>query len=249
MPRVLKLIVAIAGVLGVGSAVLLVVLVKSTERSGDPMADSSRPVNARPAEPDEEVIGLSIPEFAMIDQDGRPFSRADLAGHVTVINFIFTNCPLICPFMTDTMSEIATRLRATDARFVSFSVDPVHDTPERLRAFAARYQADHRRWKFVTEHGAPVSTLPDPAHEPDANTADRPTIVGNILRNGLRMMTRPNPDEPITLSDGSTMANIIHPEWFVLLDRDARVLGIYRRSDPAQVDALVERIQRIDRAK
>lgn len=245
----MKFLALFAGVLGVGSALLLVILVRTTEPSNEP---APRPLS-RPEQPDEEVIGLSIPDFALVNQDGRPFTRADLSGNITVANFIFTNCPMICPFMTDTMAEIATRVRATDARFVSFSVDPVHDSPARLKTFAARYQADHSRWTFATEHGLTAPANPaspaDPPPDRDANTAERPTIVGNILRSGLRMMTRPNPDEPITLADGSTMANIIHPEWFVLLDRDVRVLGVYRRSDPAQVDALVERVKALDRNK
>lgn len=247
MPRALKFLAFFAGVLGVGSAILLVVLAQRAGKPGEPMVTPAQPAD----QPDEEVIGLAIPEFTLVDQDGEPFTRNDLLGHVTVVNFIFTNCPMICPFMTDTLAEIAQHLRATDARFVSFSVDPVNDSPARLTEFAARYQADHSRWTFATEHGLPVPANPaspgDPPPELDANTAERPTVVGNILRNGLRMMTRPNPDEPITLADGSTMPNIIHPEWFVLLDKNARVLGVYRRSDPAQVDALVARVKQLDR--
>ncbi len=247
MPRVLKILMLFAGIIGIGSAVLLVVLANSVEpRTVEPSVQPRSP-NTDPTLPDEEVVGLSIPEFALIDQDGKPFARADLLGHPTILNFIFTNCPMVCPFMTDTLSEVAQRLRATDTRFVSFSVDPLHDTPERLREFAARYEADHSRWTFATEHGLANPTPEGGFPELDANTSERPTIVGDILRKGLRMMTRANPDSPVPLPDGTTMANIIHPEWFVLLDERANVLGVYRRSDPAEVDAMVARAKRLDR--
>ncbi len=51
---------------------------------------------------------LRIPPFTLVDQEGRPFTNADFSGRVTVVNFIFTNCPFICPMLTESMHKLAT---------------------------------------------------------------------------------------------------------------------------------------------
>jgi protein SCO1/2 len=178
-----------------------------------------------------------------VDQDGRPATRDMFNGQVTILNFMFTHCRLVCPAMTDEMSKIADRLQGTGVRFVSMSVDPEHDTPASLKQFAAIYNADHTRWKFL---------------------AGKPGVVDVIVKDGLKFALEPdpNPDNSIPLGApgagagdgkggdlGASMSNIIHPEWFVLIGRDARVLGIYRYRDSERVDELVKRAIEIDRRK
>ncbi len=92
-----------------------------------------------------------VPEFRLVDQSGAPFGLAELRGTVWVANFIFTTCPTVCPMLTTQMRNVQQRLRdQPNVRFVSFSVDPERDTPEVLRAYAARHGADLSTWRFLT---------------------------------------------------------------------------------------------------
>lgn len=90
----------------------------------------------------------TLPDFTLTDEAGRPFTKRDLAGHVWVADFIFTNCPGACLRMSKQMQQI----QAANAklRLVSFSVDPARDTPRVLAAYARRNQADPARWRFLT---------------------------------------------------------------------------------------------------
>src|SRR5690606_168937 len=59
------------------------------------------------------------------------------------------------PVLTTQMANLHRRIDSPDVRFVSVSVDPATDTPERLREYAARFRADTSRWSFLT--GDPAS--------------------------------------------------------------------------------------------
>jgi protein SCO1/2 len=65
------------------------------------------------------------------------------------VDFIFTECASACPIMSGHMSALQSRI-PSDVKFVSFSVDPEHDTPPVLLAYAKQYGADNDRWRFLT---------------------------------------------------------------------------------------------------
>lgn len=95
-----------------------------------------------------------VPPFTMTDSQGHPFDSRELAGKVWVADFIYTNCPAACPFMSARMRSVQNAIRRKkDVRLVSISVDPARDTPPILNAFAQRYGAPTDQWIFLT--GAP----------------------------------------------------------------------------------------------
>ena len=92
-----------------------------------------------------------VPAFTMTDSSGRPFQGSALAGKVWIADFIYTSCPAACPMMSSKMSGIHKRLAGQpDVRIVSFSVDPVHDTPAALKQFGSRYGGATDDWIFLT---------------------------------------------------------------------------------------------------
>ena len=92
----------------------------------------------------------SVPEFELINQDGKNFGSPDLRGKVWIADFIYSSCPGPCPMISSRMSELQKPLEKTDVRLVSFTVDPAKDTPEVLRTYAERLQAEPGRWDFLT---------------------------------------------------------------------------------------------------
>jgi protein SCO1/2 len=102
---------------------------------------------------DEMSLIGTVPDFSFTTQDGKTLSRADMLGKVWVVDFFFTRCPGPCPVMSSRMAEISKELKkAKDVRLVSVSIDPEHDTPEVLSAYASRLNADPNRWIFLTGH-------------------------------------------------------------------------------------------------
>ena len=82
-------------------------------------------------------------EIALFDQDGRPFRLSEQRGSPVLLFFGYTSCPDACP-ITLAIWEQAARQLGGDAgrvRFVMVSVDPVFDTPERLRAYLGQFDA------------------------------------------------------------------------------------------------------------
>lgn len=101
-----------------------------------------------------EVYG-QMPPFVLTDQYERTVSSDEFRGKVLVANFIYTNCPDICPLLSFQMKGLQERLRqehllGTSVQLLSFTVDPARDTPAVLRAYAERYQADPAAWRFLT---------------------------------------------------------------------------------------------------
>lgn len=220
MPTYLKVILGVAVCLFAASAAALVVL------SGMRGAANATPGGAGAAEaaaaavPDPQAEDLRILPFSLTTQDGGTVTDADLKGKVTIVDFMFTHCPLVCPMMTGTLAELAERLKDTDVRFLSISVDPEHDTPEQLREFAGRYGADFSRWTFAR--------------------GDR-EATWRMVREGLMFAIGDDSSLTVTLPDGSTMANIRHPSHFVLVGPDGRVLGLYSSTDEEAVKRLERR--------
>lgn len=97
-----------------------------------------------------------VPPFQLIDHTGAPFDSARLTGRIWVANFMFTSCQATCPRQSTVLSRMQ---RETTADLVSFTVDVARDTPAVLAAYAQRYQADTKRWHFLTGNPATLDQL------------------------------------------------------------------------------------------
>ncbi len=92
----------------------------------------------------------SVPSFQLTNQTGQPFGSVDLAGKIWIADFIYSTCPGPCPMISSRMSEMQKPLEKSDVHFVSFTVDPEKDTPDKLREYATRLRAQAGRWDFLT---------------------------------------------------------------------------------------------------
>jgi protein SCO1 len=98
------------------------------------------------------VIGPA-PTFTLTSQDGTPVALADLRGKVVALTFIYTECPDICPLLTQKMVQVQDELGAdfgAKVAFVSISLDPERDTPEVLKDYAQFWGAKPDGWVFLT---------------------------------------------------------------------------------------------------
>lgn len=94
---------------------------------------------------------LEVGEWTLTSHEGKPFGSKDLAGKVYIASYFFTSCPSICPEITRAVQKLEERMGDEDGvRFVSFSVDPETDTPEKLRAYREKFGIDTAQWVFLT---------------------------------------------------------------------------------------------------
>ena len=128
---------------------------------------------------------MTIPDVGLLDQEGRKVRfHSDLVkGRTVAIQFIFTTCTTICPPLGATFRRVQQELGARagrDVHLISISVDPVTDTPERLKAWGAKFKAGPG-WTFVTGEKARVDELLRALGASAATPADHtPTVlIGN----------------------------------------------------------------------
>jgi protein SCO1/2 len=117
-----------------------------------------------PADPPEKTLdGVAVPDVKLVDQDGRPvrFYTDLVKGQVVAMNFVFTSCGTICPPMGANFAKLQKILGGRPgprARLISVSIDPANDTPERLKAWAAKFGAQPG-WTLVTGDREEVNRL------------------------------------------------------------------------------------------
>lgn len=98
-----------------------------------------------------DTLHYSIPPFEFINQNGERYSNDSLKGKIYVANFFFSSCPSICPAMNFNLKQVQDRFKGyEDINFVSFTVDPEHDTVEVLKVYAEEIGAIDGRWYFLT---------------------------------------------------------------------------------------------------
>lgn len=92
-----------------------------------------------------------VPHFQMTDSEGFAYDSRQLADKVWIADFIYTQCPGPCPLMSSKMHALADQLKNDpDVHFVSFSVDPAHDTPAVLNEYAHHFGGPSKQWVFLT---------------------------------------------------------------------------------------------------
>jgi len=106
---------------------------------------------------------MVIPEVDVLDQNGNAlhFYSDLIKGKTVAINFIFTNCTTICPPLAATFARVQKEMGdkvGRDVYFISISVDPLTDTPERLKAWGAKFKAGPG-WTFVTGNKEQIDKL------------------------------------------------------------------------------------------
>jgi protein SCO1 len=109
-------------------------------------------------------IGENLPEFTLLDQEGRAVPGSRFRGKQVVVNFIFTRCPIatMCPAATMRMVDLQKAARAAGVgnfELVSISLDPEYDTPGVLKEYADVRGIDTANFSFLTGPDAAVRHL------------------------------------------------------------------------------------------
>jgi protein SCO1/2 len=100
------------------------------------------------------AVGQRVPDFALVDQSGRPFRLSSVAGKVVAINFIYTRCtlPQFCLRIANNFAVLQKRFQrelGNDLVLLTVTFDPERDTPQVLAKYASQWPAA-AAWRFLT---------------------------------------------------------------------------------------------------
>jgi protein SCO1/2 len=118
-----------------------------------PSAFAHLPVPPKRGDIGRKAVQTQVPDFNLIDQEGKAFHFASTRGKSVLVTFIFTTCPDVCPLLTAKFAAIQRSLQEKqrdDYWLLSITTDPEHDTPATLKSYAQQYKADLSRWRFLT---------------------------------------------------------------------------------------------------
>ena len=131
---------------------------RSEDAVENPAAANPVPAPARIDQPGERVV-----RFVLTDQAGDQFDSESLAGRVWVGSVFFANCPGPCFRENQAIADILREIDDPSLVAVSLTCDPENDTPEVLRRYADRFDADLTRWKFLTGEMATIKLVANDA--------------------------------------------------------------------------------------
>jgi protein SCO1/2 len=112
----------------------------------------------------EPSVGTDVPDFTLVNQDGKKIGLSKYRGRPLLLTFIYTRCPLpdYCPLMSLNFQQILKEVQnkpelpllKDKLHLLSISVDPDYDKPKVLREYGARYVGSStpdafKQWEFA----------------------------------------------------------------------------------------------------
>lgn len=123
------------------------------------------------------------PGFTLTDQDGRRVTLAALRGKVVVASFIYTECKDVCPVLPQILSRVDRHLKPDEldrVRFVGISIDPLRDTPAKLRSFMAAHNLSAEQWTLLTGNARELTGV-----AADYGIVAKPDAFGELVHNAV----------------------------------------------------------------
>ncbi len=101
-----------------------------------------------------QPVDSEAPGFTLQDAAGRTVSLASLRGKVVILNFVYTNCPDVCPLHAERIAELQTMINQTPMKamveFVTITTDPKRDMGPVLTEYGQAHGLDPANWVFLT---------------------------------------------------------------------------------------------------
>ena len=159
-----------------------------------------------------DTLYYPIPKFSFINQDSSIITRENYEGFITLVDFFFTDCPTICPMMSAQMARLQDKFQKENPdlpiRFLSFSVKPEADTPQKLKAYSQKIGADLSRWNFLT---------------------GKASDIYDLAQYGFLLTAFPS---------DTAQGGIFHTDKVTLLDKTMRMRGYYDGTSTLSMDQL-----------
>ena len=169
-----------------------------------------------------DTIWHKIENFKLLNQLGDSVQLSDIHGKIIVMDFFFTRCAGICPILTKNMQKLQysflkggntrQKIDTPIVQFISFSIDPAHDSVTTLKNYADRFNVNHNNWWLLT--------------------GDKNTIYNYAFEQLKVDKFSEEPINPI----------FIHTSRFVLIDKNLQIRGYYNGLDSNSISTLARDI-------
>ena len=178
-------------------------------------APKSLPILGKKQIVDGQEVNHKIPNWEFMNQDSAMVTNKDLSDVVYVTDVFFRSCPTICPKTMREMKRIYTEFQDNpQVKLVSFTIDPVRDTPAALKQYANNLEVDTDKWWFL--HGEKEETY-DLALDYFNTAYEDSDVPGGFNHSGKLVLTDKN-GHIRSFSEGTD------PEETPKLIRDIKIL-------------------------
>jgi protein SCO1/2 len=164
---------------------------------------------------DKDTLYHQIPDWSFENQNSQIISSQQLDNKIKLVDFFFTSCPTICPQMTLNMRKLQSKLIKNclkNVELLSFTVDPIKDSSEKLLDYANSYNVDSTNWNMLTGDQSSIYDL------------------------GVNGFLVPNQE------DALAPGGFLHSEKLILLDQFNRIRGYYDGTDSLNIPIIVQHI-------
>lgn len=113
--------------------------------------------------PNDQLTMVKLVDTPLIDQDGRVLHLLSevIGSRIAVVDFVYSSCTTTCPLLSSAMSQLQRKLGSdlgNKVVLISITVDPVHDTPAKLSAYAKKF-GRQEGWYWLTGKRSEVELL------------------------------------------------------------------------------------------
>lgn len=153
---------------------------------------------------------LTKKSYELVNQDSMRVIFPDvIKGNITIMGFIYTHCPDICPMTTHNMYLTEMKLKKEeieDIKFVALSFDPERDKPDVLKKFAEMREIDFKNWTLIT---------------------GEQSVIYDLLK---RFDVRAVATDSVFYENGDVSYSMMHTDRISLIDKEGRLRKNYMGS-------------------
>ncbi len=161
-----------------------------------------------------DTIYHQIASFNLTNQIDQVVNQNTTKNKIYIANFFFASCQSICPMMSNQLQEVQKAFLADDSVLIlSHSVNPLHDTVAVLSNYADTYGAKTNKWHLLTGNKKQIYDLAKTSYLVNA------------------------------FEDDGSPEGFLHSELFLLIDKKARIRGMYDGTNTAEVKKLIEDVK------
>ena len=161
-----------------------------------------------------DTIYHQIASFNLTNQIDQVVNQNTTKNKIYIANFFFASCQSICPMMSNQLQEVQKAFLADDSVLIlSHSVNPLHDTVAVLSNYADTYGVKTNKWHLLTGNKKQIYDLAKTSYLVNA------------------------------FEDDGSPEGFLHSELFLLIDKKARIRGMYDGTNTSEVKKLIEDVK------
>lgn len=151
-----------------------------------------------------------VKPFSFTNQDSITVTNQNFRNKIYIADFMFLNCPTICPKMTMEMKRVYDVFKDNpQVMFLSHTIDPKNDSIQRLRQYAENMGVKADKWCFVTGNRDSIYSIATDSYYATA------------------------------YSDKAAPGGYVHSGGLLLIDKDQHIRGVYDGTDPNDTNRLI----------